>query len=987
MDYPAGSADEEMEQLMDLIHREIYGDESSFEQELADLMRSNQETKSLPVSLMDYPAGSADEEMEQLMDLIHREIYGDESSFEQELADLMRSNQETKHLDCSCLGLGNLTVAKSSSLLQLAWQLDTKEIAMPPSERIKNLSVTQQIRLYEQRCKTFGRVILEPSEAKDFELAKLLLCKKKKLEEAIGLLRQGECVKYVPRPPVLNATFKKLLLTEAELADSSLTKIELDSVKSERNIFFRTDFSRNIFNIVIDNTIPVFNAAIVCHTGRHNNWDNLTDKRNILARTLQMQQTDLEDLLKYLQCFSHEEIRKELFELSLSNKRSLEEITEERCDLNELEPHFWNAYIPELNKNLSLGPDQLQVAVTWVKPDLSLSCTKAPNRFILIKLNYPVDEPQEKSLPDFTNVKHLRADYTVLFYLFRNVSPITISQMKLFITVLYEQLPHAFQQNGLRGLSQLRVEQKVPDEPISFLIGKVQHSHLGNRCFTVMAYVTSMRLRNEILKRITGIVVGLVLESRQKQGRQIVFDLRKLSRNWEYSKCSRLLSTIGTPFPHYYREICQSYCGERRELQLSYKSTTISFEYRSLKPCDSNYFVGCRHGVVICPGQIIAPLHWKKCTLIETFSNAVKDEKDTAPNFSSNACETTFEDIAQQVQSQIYTKNFKRRLIKRNRRAIKAYEGDFWTECTCEEMQHFHIKQRSTKIPTTLHETEISLMDLDRLATLRFEIDTKEYGFLEVLVRRRKPINGANFIQTKRTWLTLVRRTYQNSETTQPEVLSGAQTPQSQSFSDNSGTYQIFAPRKAHSSSPQNPAVENLQHNAMHVLKANSASPVEELPQLVTQPHVDLSLNQADTSTTLHKSQPQNSKPPAVNHWIECAPYASNCTRLYSYQLLEKQADRLFRALGDSGTPEEVRQRNLQELNYLTAQIKAHEARVLAPTGTSERENYLKQLFKFKTTLEVASKTARNNLPHRVALDYQLNVVIKELESLGVKIT
>ncbi|KAG5452793.1 hypothetical protein CSKR_110840 [Clonorchis sinensis] len=45
---------------------------------------------------MDYPTGSADEEMEQLMDLIHREMYGNESSFDQELADPMRSSEETK---------------------------------------------------------------------------------------------------------------------------------------------------------------------------------------------------------------------------------------------------------------------------------------------------------------------------------------------------------------------------------------------------------------------------------------------------------------------------------------------------------------------------------------------------------------------------------------------------------------------------------------------------------------------------------------------------------------------------------------------------------------------------------------------------------------------------------------------------------------------------------------------------------------------------
>ncbi|TGZ69792.1 hypothetical protein CRM22_003535 [Opisthorchis felineus] len=261
---------------------------------------------------------------------------------------------------------------------------------MSPNERIKGLIITQQIRLYEQRCKTFGRAILEASQANDFELAKLLLCKKKKLEEAIRLLRQGGCVKYVPRPPVLNANFKKPLLSEAELTDPSSTKTELDSVK------------------------------------------NLKDKRNILVRILQTQHTEVEELLKYLQCFSHGEIGKELVELTLSNKHILAEITEERRDLNELEPHIWNAYMPELSKNLSLGSDQLQVAVTWLKPDLSLSCTHAPNRFISIKLNYPVDEPQEKSLPeDFTSVKDLRADYTFLFYLFRNVSPSTISQMKL----------------------------------------------------------------------------------------------------------------------------------------------------------------------------------------------------------------------------------------------------------------------------------------------------------------------------------------------------------------------------------------------------------------------------------------------------------------------------------------------------------------------------------------------------------------------------
>ncbi|TGZ69793.1 hypothetical protein CRM22_003536 [Opisthorchis felineus] len=181
----------------------------------------------------------------------------------------------------------------------------------------------------------------------------------------------------------------------------------------------------------------------------------------------------------------------------------------------------------------------------------------------------------------------------------------------------------------------------------------------------------------------------------------------------------------------------------------------------------------------------------------------------------------------------------------------------------------------------------------------------------------------------------------------------------------------------------------------MHVLKPNSASPVEGLPRLVGQPQVDMSLEEGDTSTTSNTSQPQNSRPLAVSqfqlnevpHRVEHAPIAPNGTRFDSYQLFKKQADRLLRALRDSGTPEEVWQRNLQELSYLTAQIKAHESRVSAPSGTSEKQNYLKQLCKFKTNLEVASKAARNNLSHRVALDYQLNVVIKELESLGMKIT
>ncbi|KAG5452795.1 hypothetical protein CSKR_110838 [Clonorchis sinensis] len=61
-----------------------------------------------------------------------------------------------------------------------------------------------------------------------------------------------------------------------------------------------------------------------------------------------------------------------------------------------------------------------------------------------------------------------------------------------------------------------------------------------------------------------------------------------------------------------------------------------------------------------------------------------------------------------------------------------------------EFFNYFHlrqIKQRSAKIPITLRETEISLIDLNRLATLCFEIDTKEYGFMEILGRRRRPTN------------------------------------------------------------------------------------------------------------------------------------------------------------------------------------------------------------------------------------------------------
>ncbi|KAG5452794.1 hypothetical protein CSKR_110839 [Clonorchis sinensis] len=105
-------------------------------------------------------------------------------------------------------------------------------LAMPPNEGMKNLTVTQQIRLYEQRCKTFGRAILEASRMNDFELAKLLLRKKKKLVEVVGLLRQGGCVKYVLRPSLLNANFKKPLLSEAELTDHLLTETELDIFKT-----------------------------------------------------------------------------------------------------------------------------------------------------------------------------------------------------------------------------------------------------------------------------------------------------------------------------------------------------------------------------------------------------------------------------------------------------------------------------------------------------------------------------------------------------------------------------------------------------------------------------------------------------------------------------------------------------------------------------------------------------------------------------------
>ncbi|GAA52620.1 hypothetical protein CLF_108462 [Clonorchis sinensis] len=249
----------------------MYGDESSFDQELAVRMRSNEEAKVIlkkypPVSPMDYPTGSADEEMEQLMDLIHREMYGNESSFDQELADPMRSSEETK-------------VPQNADEELEHIQMSPKEqfSAMPPNEGMKNLTVTQQIRLYEQRCKTFGRAILEASRMNDFELAKLLLRKKKKLVEVVGLLRQGGCVKYVLRPSLLNANFKKPLLSEAELTDHLLTETELDIFKRlsfQNKYLFCSEFSRNIIIIVIDHTMPVFNVAIVNHTGRHNNWES-----------------------------------------------------------------------------------------------------------------------------------------------------------------------------------------------------------------------------------------------------------------------------------------------------------------------------------------------------------------------------------------------------------------------------------------------------------------------------------------------------------------------------------------------------------------------------------------------------------------------------------------------------------------------------------------------------------------------------------------
>ncbi|KAG5441539.1 hypothetical protein CSKR_109747 [Clonorchis sinensis] len=74
------------------------------------------------------------------------------------------------------------------------------------------------------------------------------------------------------------------------------------------------------------------------------------------------------------------------------------------------------------------------------------------------------------------------------------------------------------------------------------------------------------------------------------------------------------------------------------------------------------------------------------------FSNSVKDEKDTAPNFSVNARAATSEVIAQQVQSRMCAKNFKKRLIKTSGKKTTADEGDFWSEHICKEMRDFGVE-------------------------------------------------------------------------------------------------------------------------------------------------------------------------------------------------------------------------------------------------------------------------------------------------------
>ncbi|KAG5450780.1 hypothetical protein CSKR_101384 [Clonorchis sinensis] len=53
---------------------------------------------------------------------------------------------------------------------------------------------------------------------------------------------------------------------------------------------------------------------------------------------------------------------------------------------------------------------------------------------------------------------------------------------------------------------------------------------------------------------------------------------------------------------------------------------------------------------------------------ILAFSNTVKDKRDTTPNFSTYACASTSESMAQRVQSGTCAKNFEKILIRTNRK-------------------------------------------------------------------------------------------------------------------------------------------------------------------------------------------------------------------------------------------------------------------------------------------------------------------------------